>query len=70
MSRVQGETWRLDLSVEHRSGQLAVEPQKAALIITVSDPQKKAPVYDEMVVQMNDLGWSANDLQFRTRLRQ
>jgi len=69
MSRVQGQTWRLDLSVEHRSGQPA-EPQRAALIITVADPLKKAPVYNEMVVQMNNLGWTANDLQVRTRLRQ
>ena len=69
MSRVQGETWRLALSAEHRSGQATLEPQRAALIITVSDPLKKAPVYDEMVVQMNNLGWLANDLQIRTRLR-
>ena len=70
MSRVQGQTWRLTLSAEHRSGQATTEPQRAALIITVSDPLKKAPVYDEMVVQMNNLGWTANDLQVRTRLRQ
>jgi hypothetical protein len=70
MSRVQGEIWRLALSVEHRSGQATVEPQRAALIITISDPLKKAPVYDEMVVQMNNLGWAANDLQIRKRLRQ
>jgi serine protease AprX len=70
MARVQGQTWRLDLSVEHRSGQTNLVPQRAALIITVSDPLKRAPVYDEMVVQMNNLGWAANDLQVRTRLRQ
>lgn len=66
---VKGETWRLDLSVEHRSGQATADPQRAALIITVADPLKKAPVYNEMVVQMNVLGWSANDLQIRPRLR-
>jgi hypothetical protein len=44
------------------------EEQRAVLIITVSSPLKKAPVYDEMVVQMNKLGWAANDLQLRTRL--
>lgn len=70
MSRVQGEIWRLALSVEHRSGNATVEPQRAALIITIADPLKKAPVYDEMVVQMNKLGWAPNDLQVRTRLRQ
>ena len=70
MSHVQGQTWRLDLSVQHRSSHTSAAPQRAALIVTVSDPLKKAPVYDEMVVQMNKLGWSANDLQVRTRLRQ
>lgn len=66
---VQGETWRLDLSVQHRSGHTPAEPDRAALIITVSDPLKKAAVYDEMVVQMNNFGWSANDLQIAPRLR-
>jgi hypothetical protein len=28
-------------------------------IITVSDPEKKAAVYNEMVVQMNKIGWAA-----------
>lgn len=70
MSRVQGQIWRLTLSAEHRSGNATTEPQRAALILTVSDPLKKAPVYNEMVVQMNNLGWTANDLQVRERLRQ
>src|SRR3984893_19111095 len=43
MSRVQGQTWRLALAAEHRSGLATIEPQRAALIITVSDPLKKAP---------------------------
>jgi hypothetical protein len=66
---VQGDTWRLDLSVQHRSGHLPVEPDRAALIITISDPLKKTPVYDELVVQMNNFGWAAHDLQVRPRLR-
>jgi len=70
MVKVHGETWRLDLSVEHRSGHSTDESQRVALVITVADPLKKAPVYDEMVVQMNNLGWAASDLQIRTRLRQ
>jgi serine protease AprX len=69
MTKVHGQTWRLDLSVEHRSGHATEEAQRVALIVTVSDPLKKAPVYDEMVVQMNKLGWAASDLQVRTRLR-
>ena len=34
-----------------------------------TDPEKKAAVYDEMVVQMNKLGWAATDLQIRPRIR-
>ena len=49
MSRgVQGKNWRLYLSVQHRSGAPTAIAQKAVLIITVVDPLKKAPVYDEM----------------------
>ena len=66
---VQGKTWRLDLSVQHRSGHVPVDAERAALIITISDPLKKAQVYDEMVVQMNNSGWAANDLKVRARLR-
>jgi hypothetical protein len=39
------------------------------LIITVSDPERKAEVYNEMVVQMGKLGWSVVDLQLRQRLK-
>lgn len=66
---VHGKTWRLDLSVEHRSGHVTTQPQRAALIITISDPSRKAPVYNEMVVQMNQLGWSTTDLQLGSRVR-
>lgn len=70
MSRgVQGKNWRLDLSVQHRSGAPTAVRQQAVLIVTVADPLKKAPVYNEMVVQMNKLGWAAIDLQVRARLR-
>jgi len=66
---VKGTTWRLDLSIHHRGGFEPTTHEQAVLIITLADPAKKAPVYDEMVVQMNNLGWLANDLQLRTRLR-
>lgn len=66
---ITGETWRLDLSVHHRNGHVPNHPQRAALIITISDPLKRARVYDEMVIQMNKFGWLANDLQLTQRLR-
>ena len=66
---IHGENWRLDLSVHHRAGHASLDAEHAVLIITVSDPEKKAPVYNEMVIQMNKLGWAAADLQIRPRLR-
>ena len=38
----QGQTWRLDLSVQHRSSHTSAAPQRAALIVTVSDPLKES----------------------------
>lgn len=66
---VRGENWRLDLSIHHRSSHVQLKPQTAVLIITVSDPKKTAPVYNEMVVEMARLGWAASDLQVRPRVR-
>jgi hypothetical protein len=66
---VKGKKWRLDLSVHHRAGHAPAAPERAVLIVTVSDPARQAPVYNEMVVQMNRLGWAATDLQIRPRLR-
>lgn len=66
---IQGRHWRLDISLENRHGHVSTGAQRAALVITIADPAKRAPVYDEMVVQMNNLGWAATDLQVRPRLR-
>ena len=66
---IGSDRWRLDLSVQHRSAHLPVKKNRAALVITISDPNKKAPVYNEMVAQMNNLGWSAVDLKMKGRLK-
>ncbi len=50
-SGVKGTSWRLMLRLLTRHGIEATEsfrPQPFALIITISDPEKRAPVYDEM----------------------
>lgn len=66
---VRCQNWRLDLSVHHRSGHTPRSPSRVALVITVADPLKQAPVYSEMVATMNSLGWTAADLQVKPRLR-
>jgi hypothetical protein len=66
---VKGQNWRLDLSVHHRSAHTPTQKNRAALVVTVSDPAQKAPVYNEMVAQMNSLGWTATDLKVRPSTR-
>lgn len=66
---ITGELWRLDLSVHYRADHQAVKPAKAVLVVTISDPGNELPVYNEMIQQMNLLGWGATDLQIQPRLR-
>lgn len=70
MTRGPGQfPWRLAISITHRAGVELFPPQPAALVITVSDPDKRAPVYNEMVTMMSRLGWGAYDLQITSRAR-
>lgn len=69
MQRIQGDEWRLKVSVHQRSGYASAEPQDFALVVTMRDPKQKAPVYDEVVQQMQQLGWVTQDLQVHERVR-
>lgn len=62
-------SWSLAIKMTHRAGFYDVDRQPIALVITVSDPSKSASVYNEMVREMNRLGWGALDLQITHRLR-
>ncbi len=47
----RGDRWRLKLQLltRHTSeDEEAMKPQPFSLIVTISDPEKKAPIYDEM----------------------
>lgn len=47
----RGDRWRLKVQLLTRHGvedREAAQPQPFALIVTIADPQRKAPVYDEM----------------------
>ena len=48
---VQGKRWRLyvELLCRHGVEQTTVSKQPIALLLTIADPAKRAPVYDEMV---------------------
>jgi serine protease AprX len=64
-----GGTWRLTLEVLNRSEFTLNEWQDIILLITIRDPGGKAEVYNELVREMNRLGWGAQDLQVITRQR-
>ena len=64
-----GKDWRLKVTVNHRSGFASSNPQEFALIVTILDPDREEPVYDEVVAQMQNLGWVTNDLQINERIR-
>ena len=66
---VAGQDWRLRVTVNHRCEFVSNEPQEFALVITIRDPEQKKPVYDEVVAQMQRIGWTTVDLQIHGRVR-
>jgi hypothetical protein len=67
----KGERWRLKVRLLHRHGigeRLATNPQRFALVLTIADPDKTAPVYDEMAVKIRSR-FQAQNLSLRTSLR-
>jgi hypothetical protein len=67
----KGERWRLMVRLLTRHGiedQQAFKPQPFSLIVTISDPENKAPVYDEMAqVVLNR--FKAENLTLRSAAR-
>lgn len=62
--------WRLHMEILNRSGVRCEVPQKVVLIVTISDPAGKAPVYDAMLAEMQRLSWGPQDLKIASRVRQ
>jgi hypothetical protein len=67
----RGDRWRLKVQLLTRHGieqQEALKPQPFSLIVTIADPDKKAPVYDEMAqIVLNR--FKAENLTLRTAAR-
>ncbi len=63
--------WNLQLRLleRHNYKFTKPEPQKVALIVTMRDPNKMAPVYDQTVTRMREIGWITQDLQIEERIR-
>lgn len=60
----RGERWRLKVSLLTRHGISVIKPQPFSLIVTISDPEKTAPVYDEMA-QLIRNKYRSNNLSVR-----
>ena len=67
--RTSGDNWRLKVAMHHRSGHVADEGQEFALVVTLRDPKQQAPVYDQVVQRMQQIGWVTQDLEIQERVR-
>jgi serine protease AprX len=61
--------WQLQLKLEQRVEFRDEATQNVNLIVTIRDPLGAKPVYDEMVREMNRIGWNATDLRLHSRQR-
>ena len=66
---IKGKNWKLWLNITNRDGFDPVDPIDFTLIISIIDPDKKAPVYDEVVQAINRIGWNAVDLKLRDEVQ-
>ncbi len=65
---VQGDQWRLAVMATDRSGAQNV-PTRVAMIITIADIERREPVYNDVVVAMNRLGWHTADVTLKVAPR-
>ncbi len=61
---VQGDVWRLTLAATDRSGSSRRRIPVAA-VVTISDVEHMQPVYNDVVAEMNRLGWAHNDVALK-----
>lgn len=61
--------WRITLKMTSRKPLTRPDRQKATLIATIRDPQRRLPVYNEVVAMMNRAGWISQSLQIKDTVR-
>lgn len=64
-----GEHWRIVVSAHDRQGVNRPEPTNVALVLTIRDPDRQQPVYDQVVAKMTQSGWITQDLRLSGRVR-
>jgi hypothetical protein len=65
---VAGDQWRLVVSATDRSGAENASA-RVAMIVTIADVERSAPVYNDLVVAMNRLGWTTTDVTLKAASR-
>ncbi|MCK4796516.1 MAG: S8 family peptidase [Spirochaetes bacterium] len=71
IKRIKAEDWRIRLRLLLRDGSdLGLKPIKFALVVTISDPEKTAPVYNEVVNGLRQRNVITNEIQLRSQIRQ
>lgn len=63
------EYWRITLEVHARSVETAPPFQPVAMLVTIRDPEKELPIYNEVVSMMTRQGWNTQNLQIREDIR-
>jgi serine protease AprX len=66
-----GEKWRLVVQLLYRHGirqELIAKPQRFALLMTIVDPDKKAPIYNEMAVKLSQR-YQVQNLNVRSQVQ-
>lgn len=66
---INGENWRLRVSVHHRSLFKTNSPQSATVIVTIASPEKTGDIYSEFLNKARTLGWITSNIQVDERLR-
>lgn len=69
LQRTSGTRWRLKLRAMYRAGITEAAAQNAALVVTLFDPKRQKPVYNDVVTAMARSGWATQDLQVDERIR-
>ena len=69
LTHTSGQRWRIRMRMHYRAGVQVASPQKVALVLTMFDPRRKKPVYNDVVRAMNQSGWFHQDLQVSERVR-
>ena len=70
LKRLKAEDWMIRVRLLLRDGfELGTESIKFALIFTISDSNKKAPVYNEVVNSLRQRNVFTNEIQIKSKIR-